>query len=123
MMHLSVRIAGSMSNLDRLFYQPIYNSLTTLLAQKKFDSDTSLDIYQSMKRAMQDLQDAQVSELEAKIQHWEQVSGEADKTLYTLGLRHAIDIIKGQVATDLNGYDGEPYVKEERTDEDETFQI
>lgn len=110
--------------MDRLFLEPIYNNLTTLLAQNKFDSDTSLDIYQSMKRAMQDLQDAQIAELESKIRKWEEVSEGADTTLYTLGLRHAIDIIKGEVATDINGYNGEPYVKEqERTDEDETFQI
>lgn len=113
-----------MSNLDRLFYQPIYNSLTTLLAQKKFDSDTSLDIYQSMKRAMQDLQEAQIAELETKIRKWEEVADGADTTLYTLGLRHAIDIIKGEVATDSNGYDGQPYVKEEKgSGEDEAFQI
>jgi len=39
--------------------------------------------------------------------------GEADNSLYTLGLRHALDIITNEVATERNGYDGEKYQKEE----------
>ncbi len=117
----SARNVGTMSNLDRLVNEPIMNSLTTLLAQKKFDSDTQLDIYLSVKRAVKDLQDTQVAELESKIAKWESVTEGADNTLYTLGLRHAIDVITGNVATDFNGYDGEKFdhsqVKEETTDD------
>jgi hypothetical protein len=122
MTHLFAGIAGSMSNLDRFVNEPIMNSLTTLLAQKKFDTDTQLDIYLSVKRAVQDLQNAQVAELEAKIAKWEEVIEGADNTLYTLGLRHAIDVIRGNVATDFNGYDGEKFDPAQLKDED-GFQI
>lgn len=98
-----------MSNIDKFLYEPILNNLTTLLAQKKFDTDTQLDIYLAVKRAALDLQEAQVNELKRKIEQWDEVYGEADKTLYTLGLRHAIDIITGESALDFNGYDGEKY--------------
>jgi hypothetical protein len=37
--------------------------------------------------------------------------GGADKSLYTLGLRHALDIVKGEVATETNGFNGKPYVE------------
>lgn len=94
------------------------NSLTTLLAQNKFDTDTQLDIYLSVKRAVKDLQDAQVAELESKIEKWESVVEGADNTLYTLGLRHAIDVIRGNIATDFNGYDGEKFDPSQLKDED-----
>ena len=98
-----------MSNIDKFFYEPVLNSLTTLLAQKKFDTDTQLDIYLAVKKAASELQEYQINELNRKIKDWEEGYGEADKTLYTLGLRHAIDIITGESATDFNGYDGEKY--------------
>ena len=44
---------------------------------------------------------------------WETIAGDADKSLYTLGLRHAMDIVSNEVATELNGYDGLKYEKEQ----------
>jgi hypothetical protein len=39
--------------------------------------------------------------------------GQADTSLYTLGLRHALDIISNEVATEFNGYDGSKYEREQ----------
>jgi hypothetical protein len=100
-----------MSELDKNFQETIFNTLTSLLAQKKFDSDTQLDIYLAMKKAAMDLQSSQVQKLQEKIEYWESVYGQADTSLYTLGLRHAMDILTGQTATDANGFSDKPYVE------------
>jgi hypothetical protein len=102
-----------MSELDKTFQETIFNTLATLLAQNKFDSDTQLDIYLAMKQAALDMQEAKADQIRAKISEWDSMYGGADNSLYTLGLRHALDIITNEVATDLNGYDGEKYQKEE----------
>ncbi len=39
-----------MSELDKNFQETIFNTLATLLAQNKFDTDTQLDIYLAMKK-------------------------------------------------------------------------
>jgi hypothetical protein len=51
------------------------------------------------------------TQIENKIHLWDSMYGGQDKTLYTLGLRHALDMITGEVATDTNGFDGKPYVE------------
>lgn len=103
-----------MNNSDnKIIYETIFNNLSTFLVQKKIDSDTALDIYQMMKRAVQDLQENHVLLIEDKIKNWEEMSEGGDTTLYTLGLRHALDIITGKTATDFNGFDGEKYVPEQ----------
>jgi hypothetical protein len=100
-----------MSEIDKTFQETILNALTTLLSQNKFDTDTQLDIYQSIKKAASDVQEIQVNKLRRKIEDWESMYEGADTTLYTLGLRHAIDIITGETATDVNGFDGQKYEK------------
>lgn len=100
-----------MSELDKTFQETVFNTLTSLLAQNKFDTDTQLDIYLAMKKAAMDLQESQVQKLQEKLEHWESVYGEADTSLYTLGLRHAIDILTGKTATDANGFSEKPYVE------------
>lgn len=100
-----------MSEMNKTFQETIFNALATLLAQNKFDTDTQLDIYNSIKKAALDLQEIQISELRRKIEDWEKMYEGADTSLYTLGLRHAIDIITGETATDINGFDGQKYEK------------
>ena len=102
-----------MSELDKTFQETIFNTLASLLAQNKFDTDTQLDIYLAMKKAVLDMQEAQVEKMQAKINQWESMYEEADTSLYTLGLRHAIDILTNQTATDFNGFDGSKYEKEQ----------
>ncbi len=102
-----------MSEIDKNFQETIFNALATLLAQNKFDTDTQLDIYLTIKRAVLDMQEAQVEKIKAKIDQWESMYEGADTSLYTLGLRHAIDILTNQTATDFNGFDGSKYEKEQ----------
>lgn len=102
-----------MSELNKRFQETIFNSLATLLAQNKFDTDTQLDIYLAVKRAATDMQDLQAEKIRARIAEWESMYGSADTSLYTLGLRHALDIISNEVATEFNGYDGSKYEKEQ----------
>lgn len=49
--------------------------------------------------------------IENKIHLWDSMYGGQDKTLYTLGLRHALDMINGEVATDMNGFNNKRYVE------------
>ena len=98
-----------MSELDKNFQETIFNTLATLLAQNKFDTDTQLDIYLAMKKAAMDLQESQIQKIKDKIDTWESMYGQADTSLYTLGLRHALDIIKGEIATNNNGFNDKPY--------------
>jgi hypothetical protein len=56
-----------MSELDKTFQETIFNTLTSLLAQNKFDSDTQLDIYLAMKKAAMDLQESQIQKLQEKM--------------------------------------------------------
>lgn len=51
------------------------------------------------------------TQIENKIHLWDSMYGGQDKTLYTLGLRHALDMITGEVATDRNGFNDKPYVE------------
>jgi hypothetical protein len=105
-----------MSELDKTFQETIFNTLATLLAQNKFDTDTQLDIYLAMKQAALDMQEAKVEKIRSRIAEWESMYGQADTSLYTLGLRHALDIVSNETATEFNGYDGSKYERD-RTDE------
>jgi hypothetical protein len=98
-----------MSELDKNFQETIFNTLASLLAQNKFDTDTQLDIYLAMKKAAIDLQEGQIQKIKDKIDTWESMYGQADTSLYTLGLRHAVDIITGETATNNNGFNDKPY--------------
>ncbi len=111
-----------MSELDKTFQETVFNTLATLLAQNRFDTDTQLDIYLAMKKAAMDLQESQIQKLKEKIEHWESMYGEADTSLYTLGLRHALDILTGETATDANGFNDKPYVAGQEFTLDETVE-
>lgn len=102
-----------MSELDKTFQETIFNTLATLLAQNKFDTDTQLDIYLAMKKAALDMQESKAEKIRLRITEWESMYEQADTSLYTLGLRHALDIISNEVATEFNGYDGSKYEKEQ----------
>lgn len=59
------------------------------------------------------------TQIENKIHLWDSLYGGQDKTLYTLGLRHALDMINGEVATDMNGFNDKPYVEGQAFELDE----
>jgi hypothetical protein len=110
-----------MSELDKSFQETIFNALASLLAQNKFDTDTQLDIYLTIKKAVIDMQEGQIQKIKDKINTWDSMYGQADTSLYTLGLRHAVDIITGEIATDNNGFNDKPYEDGQEFKLDETM--
>lgn len=98
-----------MSNLERFLFEPTLNTLKTMLAEGELSINAQLDIYLAVKKAAIELQENQVAQIQEKIYKWESVIEGTDSTLYTLGLRHAIDIITGNNPTEYNGFDGEKY--------------
>jgi hypothetical protein len=62
-----------MSELDKTFQETIFNTLASLLAQNKFDTDTQLDIYLAMKQAALDMQEAKVEKIRSRIAEWESI--------------------------------------------------
>jgi hypothetical protein len=62
------------------------------------------------------------TQIENKIHLWDSMYGGQDKTLYTLGLRHALDMITGEVATDKNGFNDKPYIKGQEFELDEVVE-
>lgn len=62
------------------------------------------------------------TQIEDKIHLWDSMYGSQDRTLYTLGLRHALDMITGEVATDSNGFNDKPYVEGQEFSLDEVVE-
>jgi hypothetical protein len=82
-----------------------------MIANGQLPIEIATLLIQQLRVAIGDAQFAMRLQVEDKIHLWESLYGEKDKTLYALGLRHALDIINGEVATDKNGFNDKPYVK------------
>ncbi len=62
------------------------------------DLDQDNDLQQYHNVVMDELvhhRDKQVEHLKTLIKQWEEVTGQDDTSLYSLGLRHAVDILRG----------------------------
>lgn len=73
------------------FVNELYKDLVNALAHPGYRQE---DLYLVVTKKLQGLEDEQVSELTKMIKHWEAEVPD-DTTLYTLGLRRAIDLIQG----------------------------
>jgi len=73
------------------FVNELYKDLITALAHPGYRQQ---DLYLVLNKKLQALEDKQVKELTKMIKHWEAEVPD-DTTLYTLGLRQAIDVIQG----------------------------
>jgi hypothetical protein len=73
------------------FVNELYKDLITALAHPGYRQE---DLYIVLNKKLQALEDGHVSELTKMIKHWEAEVPD-DTTLYTLGLRQAIDLIQG----------------------------
>ena len=89
--------------------EPLVDKLNSLLAEGKISIELHTEIYLSAKTVGAESTRLVVDQLTGKLKHWEEIYEGDDKSLYTLGLRHAIDIITGEDATDYNGFNGKPY--------------
>ena len=73
------------------FVNELYKDLVYTLAHPGYRQE---DLYLVLNKKIQALEDEQVRKLTEKIKDWETEVPD-DTTLYTLGLRQAIDLIQG----------------------------
>jgi hypothetical protein len=73
------------------FVNELYKDLITALAHPGYRQQ---DLYLVLNKKLQALEDEQVKELTKMVKDWETEMPD-DKTLYSLGLRRAIDVIQG----------------------------
>jgi hypothetical protein len=106
-------------NLEDKILDPIVEATNSMIANGQLPIEVATLVIQQLRVAIDDAQFAMRTQVEDKIHLWESLYGEKDKTLYALGLRHALDIINGEVATDKNGFNGKPYVKDQEFKLDE----
>lgn len=98
-------------SLEDKILDPIVEATNSLMANGKMPIEVATQLVEHLKVAIVDAQSEMRAIVEDKIHLWESLYGERDKTLYALGLRHALDVINGEVATDKNGFNDKPYVK------------
>jgi hypothetical protein len=77
------------------FANELYKEVTTALLHPGYRQE---DLYIIINKKIQALEDELVKELTEMIKHWETEVPD-DTTLYTLGLRQAIDLIQGNTPT------------------------
>lgn len=98
-------------SLEDKILNPVIEATNSMMANGKMPMESVTEIVRTLKVAIGDAQLELRTLVEDKIHLWESLYGEKDKTLYALGLRHALDIINGEVATDRNGFNDKPYVE------------
>jgi hypothetical protein len=107
-------------SLEDKILDPVIEATNSMIANGQLPIEVATLLVQQLRVAIDDAQFAMRTQVEDKIHLWESLYGEKDKTLYALGLRHALDIINGEVATDKNGFNGKPYVEGQEFKLDET---
>ena len=98
-------------SLDDRILEPIVQATNSMIANNEISIETATRLMAHINSGIAHGMNQLKRELEDKIHLWDSMYGGADKSLYTLGLRHALDIIKGEVATDKNGFNDKPYVE------------
>ena len=73
----------------------LYKDVTKALAHPGYREE---DLYILITRKLQQIEDNLVDELTNMVKHWETEVPD-DTTLYTLGLRQAIDLVQGNTPT------------------------
>lgn len=98
-------------SLEDKILDPMVETTNSMIASGQLPIEVATLIIQQLRAIIDDAQFEMKTQIEDKIHLWESLYGEKDKTLYALGLRHALDIINGEVATDKNGFNDKPYVE------------
>jgi hypothetical protein len=109
-------------SLEDKILDPIVEATNSMIAAGQLPIEVATRLIQHLGMAISNAQIEMVNQVEEKIVSWESLYGERDKTLYALGLRHALDVIKGEVATDKNGFNDKPYVEGQVFELDETVE-
>lgn len=95
--------------LDDRILDPIVQAINSMIANSEMTVETSTRLMAHINSGISEGMSQLKRELEDKIHLWDSMYGGNDKSLYTLGLRHAVDMINGEVATDKNGFNDKPY--------------
>lgn len=74
--------------------------LTYLVTNKEITTESSGLILTTINLELKNIQQSMEDQLNQKILDWELSMEEEDKSLYSLGLRHALDIVTGVIPTD-----------------------
>lgn len=98
-------------SLDDNILDPIVQAINSMIANNEMSIETSTRLMAHINSGISTGMNQLKRELNDKIHLWDSMYGGHDKSLYTLGLRHALDMINGEVATDTNGFNGKPYVE------------
>jgi len=88
----------------KLMRQFFIGQLENLVYEKQLDPQTMVKIIESFDSVVRDRESGITDVLTNKIRNWENTMDGDDKSLYTLGLRHAIDAIKGLEPTNFKEY-------------------
>jgi hypothetical protein len=88
----------------KLMRQAFIGQLENLVYEKQLDPQTMVKIIGSFDSIVRDRELGITDVLTNKIRNWESTMEGDDKSLYTLGLRHAIDAIKGLEPTNFKEY-------------------
>ena len=88
----------------KLMRQVFIGQLENLVYEKQLDPQTMVKIIESFDSVVRDRESGITDVLTNKIRNWENTMDGDDKSLYTLGLRHAIDAIKGLEPTNFKEY-------------------
>ena len=76
------------------FRQAILGHLQGMVYDKKFDPQYAPELIEFIDDALKEREEFIVTSIGNRIRAWEDTMGDDDKSLYTLGMRHAIDVIK-----------------------------
>jgi hypothetical protein len=88
----------------KLMRQAFIGQLENLVYEKQLDPQTMVKIIGSFDSIVRDRELGITDVLTNKIRNWESTMEGDDKSLYTLGLRHAIDAIRGLEPTNFKEY-------------------
>lgn len=80
---------------DRNFRKMYVEHLQSMVYSKTVDASVVPELIKFIDEAFTNWEKSLVDELGQKALAWETAMGDDDKSLYTLGIRHSIDAIKG----------------------------
>lgn len=77
---------------------------TSLVGSGQVGPDLATEIFLFCKKLLEERDEYIVNGLGEKVAKWESAMGDDDKSLYSLGIRHAIDFVKGIEPTNAKEY-------------------
>ena len=82
-------------NRDKDIKKVIADNLQSMVYWKKIDASAVPELIGFLDEVFETWEKSIIKELGQKVLSWEAAMGDEDRSLYTLGIRHSIDAIKG----------------------------